>query len=70
MTRRMLTPVSMAIRKPGHAVLLSGCNFNNYTITFFGNPSGGYEYQSRSSSSDVDVTKLFEGISADELHND
>ena len=62
------TPVSTATRKP--PVLLSGCNFNNCTITFSGNPSGDCEYQSRSSPWNVDTTKLFEGISVDELYDD
>ena len=62
------TPASTATKKP--PVLFSGYNLNNCTITFSGNPSGGGEYQSRSSPSDVDTTKFFEGISVDELYDD
>ena len=69
----LLPPVSLpvATRKPSHSLLLSGCNFTNCTISFSGNPiASSCENQSRSSPSDIDTTKLFEGISVDELYDD
>ena len=67
--RCVLTPVSLSMDSGKH-VLHSGCNFNNCTISNSGNPITSSENQSRSSPGDVDKTKLFEGISVDELYDD
>ena len=71
MTRQLLTPVSYILE---NQVMLF-CSVVAILIitqlaTFSGNPSDGYEYQSRSNPSDVDMTKLFKRISVDELCDD
>ena len=64
------TLVSLSMdRKPRPSVLLSECNFSNCTISFSGYPIAS-EKENRKSFGDIDTTKLFEGISVDELDND
>ena len=65
---QLSTPVSQSMaRKQGPSVLLHGCSYSNCIISFSGNPIATCEKENRRSLSDVDMTKLLEGISVHKL---